>query len=97
MTPSDGATALPGWLPWLPVIVHTAADAHPRSAYAAARLAFVLAGAGRCRDARTAARDTLARGHCGHCTRRARRILEKCARDPHRTSGEGFTSARDGV
>jgi Zn-dependent protease with chaperone function len=78
-------------------LYYAAADAHPKSAYAVARLAFVLAGAGRCGDARTAARDTLERGHCGHCTRRARRILEKCARDPRRASGEGFTSARDGV
>jgi Zn-dependent protease with chaperone function len=60
-------------------LYYTAADAHPRWAYPAARLAFVLAGNGRCDDARNAAYAAIARGRCRHCTRRARRILAKCA------------------
>jgi len=64
LVPIEG-TALPAWLPWLPVVVH-------------ATIAFV-AGNGRCDDARNAAYAAIVRGRCRHCVRRARRILAKCA------------------
>ena len=63
------------------------ARVEPYSPIAPARMAFLLAGAGHCADARTSAREAIRRGrHDGaRATSHARRVLEKCPAPPPRS------------